>query len=205
MLTEAACERYGLPTQLSDEERHSGRLPEGHKVVKHLTRAEWQLTKRGFGPWARIYRPALGSERQCVQLCIPSWDALDTRHWLDASYLPPADLARLLGTYATRVMTPRGSTAVTGLELMTALHPPTRASEPDASGKRHSEHNPGSLGKDPVDCAPCEAPDGHPLLAGLPRFHKRGAGRSAGRRRRTTGRARSPMTSARSGIWWAST
>ncbi|MET9668435.1 helix-turn-helix transcriptional regulator [Streptomyces sp. NPDC006475] len=174
VLTEAACERYGLPTQLSDAERHSGRLPEGHKVVKHLTRAEWQLTKRGFGPWARIYRPALGSERQCVQLCIPSWGALDTRHWLDASYLPPADLARLLGTYATRVMTPRGSTAVTGLELMTALHPPTRASEPDASGKRHSEHNPGSLGKDPVDCAPCEAPDGHPLLAGLPRFHKRG-------------------------------
>ncbi|MEV0694137.1 hypothetical protein, partial [Streptomyces sp. NPDC050388] len=31
------------------------------------------------------------------------------------------------------------------------LHPPTRASEPDADGKRHSEHNPGSLGKDPVD------------------------------------------------------
>jgi hypothetical protein len=87
--------------------------------------------------------------------------------------LPPAELARLLGTYATRVMTPRGSTAVTGLELMTALHPPTRASEPDAGGKRHSEHNPGSLGKDPVDCAPCEAPDGHPLLADLPRFHRR--------------------------------
>jgi hypothetical protein len=70
-------------------------------------------------------------------------------------------------------MTPRGSTAVTGLELMTALHPATRASEPDADGKRHSERNPGSLGKDPVDCAPCEAPDGHPLLADLPRFHRR--------------------------------
>ncbi len=35
-------------------------------------------------------------------------------------------------------------------------------------------HNPGSLGTEPVDCAPCEAPDGHPLLAGLPRFHVRG-------------------------------
>ncbi len=56
---------------------------------------------------------------------------------------------------------------------MTALHPPTRASEADATGKRHSEHNPGSLGKEPVDCAPCEAPDGHPLLADLPRFHHR--------------------------------
>ena len=28
---------------------------------------------------------------------------------------------------------------------MTALHPPTRASEPDENGVRHSEHNPGSL------------------------------------------------------------
>ncbi|TJZ94632.1 telomere-associated protein Tap [Actinacidiphila oryziradicis] len=173
VLTEAACERYGLPLHLTEEERLSGRLPEGHKVIKQLARAEWKLTKRGFGPWARIYRPAQGSERMCVQLCIPGWDALDTRHWADAGQLPPAELARLLGTYATRVMTPRGSTAVTGLELMTALHPPTRASEPDASGQRHSEHNPGSLGKDPVDCAPCEAPDGHPLLADLPRFHRR--------------------------------
>lgn len=173
VLTEVACEYYGLPVTLTQQERLAGRLPEGHKVVKQLARADWQLTKRGFGPWARIYRPAQGSERSCVQLCIPSWDALDARHWADAGQLPPADLARLLGTYAARVMTPRGSTAVTGLELMTTLHPPTRASEPDATGKRHSEHNPGSLGKDPVDCAPCEAPDGHPVLADLPRFHHR--------------------------------
>lgn len=173
VLTETACEHYGLPVTLTKEERLAGRIPEGHKVIKQLVRADWKLTKRGFGPWARIYRPAQGSERACVQLCIPSWDALDTRHWADATQLPPADLARLLGTYASRVMTPRGSTAVTGLELMTALHPPTRASEPDETGKRHSEHNPGSLGKDPVDCAPCEAPDGHPLLADLPRFHHR--------------------------------
>jgi hypothetical protein len=173
VLTEAACERYGLPVRLSDGERRSGRLPETHKVIKQLERANWQLTKRGFGLWARIYRPAQGSQRNCVQLCIPSWDALDTRHWDNAAQLPPAELARLLGTYATRVMTPRGSTAVTGLELMTALHPPTRASEPDETGKRHSEHNPGSLGIHPVECAPCEAPDGHPLLAHLPRFHQR--------------------------------
>jgi transcriptional regulator with XRE-family HTH domain len=174
VLTGAALERYGLPETLTDEQRLAGRLPESHKVVKQLARAEWKLTKRGLGPWARIYRPAVGSERACVQLCIPSWNALDTRHWGGAAQLPPAELARVLGVYASRVMTPRGSTAVTGLELMTALHPPTRASEPDADGKRHSEHNPGSLGKDPVDCAPCEAPDGHPLLADLPRFHVRG-------------------------------
>ncbi|GAB1340545.1 helix-turn-helix transcriptional regulator [Streptomyces sp. E-15] len=174
VLTEAALERYGLPVTLTHEERLAGRIPEGHKVVKQLARAEWKLTKRGFGPWARIYRSATGSERACVQLCIPSWHALDARHWGEAGQLPPAELARVLGVYASRVMTPRGSTAVTGLELMTALHPPTRASEPDADGRRHSEHNPGSLGKDPVDCAPCEAPDGHPLLADLPRFHLRG-------------------------------
>ncbi|MFJ3440969.1 telomere-associated protein Tap [Streptomyces sp. NPDC086081] len=174
VLTEAALKRYGLPVALTNEERLAGRLPEGHKVVKQLARAEWKLTKRGLGPWARIYRPASGSERACVQLCIPSWHALDARHWGNAAQLPPAELARVLGVYASRVMTPRGSTAVTGLELMTALHPPTRASEPDADGRRHSEHNPGSLGKDPVDCAPCEAPDGHPLLADLPRFHVRG-------------------------------
>ncbi|MBK3590629.1 transcriptional regulator, partial [Streptomyces sp. MBT57] len=106
--------------------------------------------------------------------CIPSWNALDTRHWGEAGQLPPAELARVLGVYASRVMTPRGSTAVTGLELMTALHPPTRASAPDERGKRTSEHNPGSLGKDPVDPAPCEAPDGHPVLVDLPRFHVRG-------------------------------
>ncbi|MET8957128.1 helix-turn-helix transcriptional regulator [Streptomyces sp. NPDC004533] len=174
VLTEGALKRYGLPAVLTEEERLAGRIPEGHKVIKQLARADWKLTKRGFGPWARIYRPATGSERACVQLCIPSWHALDSRHWGEAGQLPPAELARLLGVYASRVMTPRGSTAVTGLELMTVLHPATRASEPDADGQRHSEHNPGSLGKDPVDCAPCEAPDGHPLLKDLPRFHVRG-------------------------------
>ncbi|MDX3403414.1 telomere-associated protein Tap [Streptomyces sp. ME01-18h] len=177
VLTESALERYGLPVTLTEEEKHAGRIPEGHKVIKQLARAEWKLTKRGFGPWARIYRPATGSERACVQLCIPSWNALDTRHWGEAGQLPPAELARVLGVYASRVMTPRGSTAVTGLELMTALHPPTRATAPDENGKRTGEHNPGSLGKDaiaPMNWPPCEVPDGHPVLKDLPRFHVRG-------------------------------
>lgn len=174
VLTEAACERYGLPAALSEAERLAGRLPEGHKVIKQLERADWQLTKRGLGPWARIYRPAEGSRRQCVQLCIPSWRALDDRSWGHAAQLPPPELARVLGVYAARVMTPIGSTAVTGLHLMTALNPPTRASEPDAHGRRHREHRPGSLGTEPLDPAPCEATDGHPVLAHLPRFHVRG-------------------------------
>ncbi|MGX1487871.1 hypothetical protein RKD41_000130 [Streptomyces tendae] len=146
VLTEAACERFGLPVSLSESERLAGRLPEGHKVVKQLQRAEWQLTKRGLGPWARIYRPALGGRRQCVQLCIPSWRALDGRAWGHAAQLEPAELARVLGVYAQRVMTPVGSPAVTGLQLMTALNPPTRAGQPDAEGRRHSEHRPESGG-----------------------------------------------------------
>jgi DNA-binding transcriptional regulator YiaG len=174
VLTEAACERYGLPASLSESERLAGRLPEGHKVIKQLKRADWQLTQRGLGPWARIYRPVQGGRRQCVQLCIPSWHALDDRAWGHAARLQPAELARVLGVYAQRVMTPVGSTAVTGLELMTALNPPTRASEPDADGHRHSERRPGSLGTHAVDPAPCEATDGHPVLAHLPRFHVRG-------------------------------
>ncbi|MFE2945367.1 telomere-associated protein Tap [Streptomyces sp. NPDC059255] len=178
VLTEAACERYGLPVALTEEERNTGRIPEGHKVIKQLTRAEWKLTKRGFGPWTRIYRPAKGPDRQCVQLCIPSWNALDPRFWGDAAQLPPAELARVLGAYASRVMTPRGSTAVTGLELMTALHPPTYAVRDEETGvlRQADDKTPGSLGKRPVDCAPCEAPDGHPVLNALdlPRFHVRG-------------------------------
>ncbi|WP_331746003.1 telomere-associated protein Tap [Streptomyces virginiae] len=176
VLTEAALERYGLPATLTAEERVAGRIPEGHKVIRQLTRADWQLTKRGFGPWARIYRPAKGSDRQCVQLCIPSWNALDPRFWGSAAQLPPAELARVLGVYAARVMTPRGSTAVTGLELMTALHPPTYAVRDEETGvlRQAAEKTPGSLGKNPIDPAPCEAPDGHPLLKDLPRFHVRG-------------------------------
>ncbi|PJM95274.1 telomere-associated protein Tap [Streptomyces sp. CB01373] len=178
VLTEAALKRYGLPVTLTDEERLAGRIPEGHKVVKQLVRAEWKLTKRGFGPWARIYRPAQGSERACVQLCIPSWHALDSRHWGGAAQLGPADLVRVLGVYASRVMTPRGSTAVTGLELMTALHPPTHAVRDEGTGgfRKSETKTPGSLGEQPVDPAPCEAPDGHPLLKNLPRFHVRGPG-----------------------------
>ncbi|WP_060888750.1 telomere-associated protein Tap, partial [Streptomyces scabiei] len=174
VLTEAACERYGLPAALSESEGLAGRLPEGHRVIRQLERADWQLTRRGLGPWARIYRPAQGGRRQCVQLCIPSWRALDGRAWGHAAQLEPAELARVLGVYAARVMTPVGSTAVTGLQLMTTLNPPTRASEPDESGRRHRELRPGSLGTEPVDPAPCEAIDGHPVLAHLPRFHVRG-------------------------------
>ncbi|TDU67107.1 helix-turn-helix transcriptional regulator [Streptomyces sp. KS 21] len=188
VLTAAAAVRYGLPEKLSDEERRAGRLPEGHKVLKQLAKADWQLTQRGFGPWARIYRPAEGGQRRCVQLCVVSWDALDVRDWGDKdkgllpAMLPPAELARVLGTFAARVLTPRGTTAVTGLELMTALRPPSRRARDeetgewrtDADGQFVRERIPGSLPERILDAVPCEVPDGHPLLADLPRYHQRG-------------------------------
>lgn len=171
VLTASAAERLGLPAMLED--RRGLRLPDDHKVLKQLTVTKWKLTKRGFGPWARVYRTADGTRRQCVQFAVVPWGALDTRSWGTAHQLEPAELARLLGTYATRVITPCGSTAVTGLELMTALRPPTRAVKDPATGGWVSGPMPGSL-TEPVECAPPEAPDGHPAVAALyPRFHQR--------------------------------
>jgi len=167
VLTAAAAVRLGLPERLEGPEaRRSLRLSDDHPVVKQLTRAKWKLTQRGFGPWARIYRPATAGRRQCVQLAVLSWDALDPRAWPGVAEMAPAEIARVLGVYAARVLTPRGSTAVTGLELMTSLRPPTRAVQDRATGQWVSGHNPGSLGTEPVDPAPPEAPAEHPVAQG---------------------------------------
>ncbi|WP_229883935.1 telomere-associated protein Tap [Streptomyces omiyaensis] len=169
VLTASALERYGLPAALSEQERHAGRLTAGHKVVKQIERAGLQMTQRGLGPWARLYRDPEGSRRRCVQLCILPWDALNTREWGrkdDPELLltmHPADLARYLGLYAARVMTPRGSTATTGLELMTALRPPTRAEKDPATGEFKRAFNDDALTQlYPV--VECEVPDEHPIL-----------------------------------------
>ncbi|MER6100711.1 helix-turn-helix domain-containing protein [Streptomyces sp. NPDC001728] len=165
VLTASAAVKFGLPERLEGhEQRRSLRLPEDHPVVKQVAKAKWQLTQRGFGPWARIYRKAQGRERQCVQLAIPSWDALDERSWPGVSEMEPADIARVLGVYAQRVITPRGSTAVSGLELMTALRPPTRPKRDEETGNWISGYNPGSLGTEPMDPAPPEATPEHPVV-----------------------------------------
>ncbi|MFI1508212.1 telomere-associated protein Tap [Streptomyces sp. NPDC020597] len=165
VLTAAAAVTLGLPERLEGhEQRRSLRLPEDHPVVKQVVQAKWRLTQRGFGPWARIYRKAQGRERQCVQLAILSWDALDERSWPGVTEMEPADVARVLGIYAQRVITPRGSTAVSGLELMTALRPPTRAVQDPATGSWIAGHNPGSLGTEPMDPAPPEATPEHPVV-----------------------------------------
>ncbi|MGW1216684.1 telomere-associated protein Tap [Streptomyces sp. NPDC002499] len=165
VLTAAAAVKLGLPERLEGhEQRRSLRLPQDHPVVKQVTKAKWQLTQRGFGPWARIYRKATGNQRQCVQLAVLSWDALDERSWPGVTDMDAADIARVLGTYAMRVITPRGSTAVSGLELMTALRPPTKAVQDPATGNWVSGHNPGSLGTEPMDPAPPEATPEHPVV-----------------------------------------
>ncbi|MYR87201.1 helix-turn-helix domain-containing protein [Streptomyces sp. SID685] len=167
VLTAAAAVKLGLPERLEGhEQRRSLRLPEDHPVVKQVVKAKWRLTQRGFGPWARIYRKAQGRERQCVQLAVLSWDALDERSWPGVSEMEPADIARVLGVYATRVITPRGSTAVSGLELMTALRPPTKPERDEETGNWVSAYNPGSLGTEPMDPAPPEATAEHPVVVG---------------------------------------
>ncbi|TXS46994.1 telomere-associated protein Tap [Streptomyces sp. t39] len=169
VLTASALERFGLPAALSEEERHAGRLPSGHKVIKQIERAGLQMTQRGLGPWARLYRDPEGSRRRCVQLCILPWNALDTREWGrkdDPELLltmHPADLARYLGLYAARVMTPRGSTATTGLELMTALRPPTRSEKDEATGEFKRAFNDDAL-THLYPVVECEVPDEHPIL-----------------------------------------
>ncbi|WP_435059756.1 telomere-associated protein Tap [Streptomyces sp. bgisy060] len=162
VLTAAAAVRLGLPERLED--RRGLRLPEDHPVVKQVLKAKWQLTQRGFGPWARIYRKAQGRERQCVQLAILPWDALDSRSWPGVTEMEPADVARVLGVYAQRVITPRGGTAVNGLELMTALRPPTRPVRDEETGNWVSGLNPGSLGTEPMDPAPPEGQPEHPAI-----------------------------------------
>ncbi|MFF7903718.1 telomere-associated protein Tap [Streptomyces sp. NPDC007920] len=162
VVTAAAAAKLGLPERLED--RRGLRLPEDHPVVKQVLKAKWQLTQRGFGPWARIYRKAQGRDRQCVQLAILPWDALDSRSWPGVAQMEPADVARVLGVYAQRVITPRGGTAVNGLELMTALRPPTRPVRDEATGNWVSGLNPGSLGTEPMDPAPPEGQPEHPAI-----------------------------------------
>ncbi|WP_327075518.1 helix-turn-helix domain-containing protein (plasmid) [Kitasatospora purpeofusca] len=166
VVTDAALAELGLPPMGRDEKKEFvqrlGQLPKTHKAVKALEKAGWQLTQRGLGPWARIYRTPEDGRRQCVQLCIPAWGALPTRDWSAVpDSLDAPGLARLLGTYAKRVLTPRGSTAVSGLELVTALRPPTRAVRTDTGWTSGPVE--GSRPKDAFDAAPPEVPDVHPL------------------------------------------
>lgn len=161
ILTEGSVAHFGLPTDLADQE--DLRLPADHKALKSLTKAGWELTKAGFGPWPRIFK-RLDGKRHCIQLFLTPWGALENRVWGQAGELPAGDLATMLGTYARLVITPRGTVAVTGEELMTSLRPPTKAEWSQDEGKYVSAKVPHTL-HTLADPAPCEAPDEHPVVA----------------------------------------
>ncbi|GGR00704.1 telomere-associated protein Tap [Kitasatospora griseola] len=168
VVTDAALAELGLPPMGRDEKKEFvprlGQLPKSHRVVKQLEKAGWLLTQRGLGPWARIYRTPEDGKRQCVQLSIPGWGALGSGGWTIPAGLDAPGLARLLGTYATRVLTPRGSTAVSGLDLVTALRPPTKAVRTEAGWTSGPVE--GSRPRDAFDPAPPEVPEMHPLAQG---------------------------------------
>ncbi|MFK4122898.1 hypothetical protein [Streptomyces longwoodensis] len=175
VLTASALERYGLPAALSQGEQRAGRLAAGHKVVKQIEKTGLQLTQRGFGPWARVYREPEGSKRRCGQLCILPWNALDAREWdkkddpqLRRCNRPTSPATS--GLYAARVMTPRGSTATTGLELMTALRPPTHAEKDPATGEFKRAFNDDALTQ-VYPVVECKFPDEHPALKGKCAWH----------------------------------
>ncbi|MFI7296874.1 telomere-associated protein Tap [Streptomyces sp. NPDC050121] len=162
VLTPAASAALNLPAALDDRARL--RLPDSHPVITHLQQAGFSLTRRGFGPWPRVFRPITNNKRASVQLAITAWGALSQDGW-NLPPLSPTDLARILGLYSDRLLTPRGSTAVCGEELMTALRPPTRAHRDPDNGRWSSAPNPRGL-HTALEPAPPEAPDAHPLARG---------------------------------------
>lgn len=161
ILTVGAVAHFGLPPDLADQE--DLRLPADHKAIRSLTKAGWELTKAGFGLWPRIFK-RLDGKRHCIQLFLIPWGALENRVWGQAGDLPAGGLATMLGTYARLVITPRGTVAVTGEELMTSLRPPTKAEWSEKENKYVSAKVPHTL-HTVVDPAPCEAPDEHPAVA----------------------------------------
>jgi hypothetical protein len=164
VLTPSAGDYLGLPPELPD--RATLRLPADHPQMTALKEDGWSLTRTGFGPWARIYLPVQNNRRRSIQLAVTAWHALSDGSWNGApTDAEPAQLARWLGRYAERVLTPRGSAAVCGQELMTALRPPTKPEFDPAINRWRSGRNSGALWG-PVEPAPPEAHAAHPLAQG---------------------------------------
>ncbi|WP_315904092.1 hypothetical protein [Streptomyces sp. CBG31] len=163
VLAPPAIQHLGLPPALDD--RNQLRLPDSHPEISRLRGAGFLLTRSGFGPWTRVYLPVENGKRSCVQLALAGWGALSDRDGWNLPDLQPGPLAALLGTYADRVITPTGSTAVCGQELMTALRPATRADYSPAAGRWVSAQNANAL-VGPLEPALPEAHDAHPLAKG---------------------------------------
>ncbi|MFI5867708.1 telomere-associated protein Tap [Streptomyces sp. NPDC051546] len=165
ILTAAATKKFGLPEILEDV-RHQ-RLPDSHKVVKAIAKSGFELTKRGFSPWTRIYKPIdkeNGGNRACVQIGIVSWDALGAKSgWYLDEGTSAADIARTLGIYTQRVIAPRGTMGSSGLELMLQLRPATRP----AWSEEEQKYVPGRIEEHlhrTVKAVPCEAHASHPVV-----------------------------------------
>ncbi|MEW2635432.1 DUF927 domain-containing protein [Streptomyces sp. NPDC048389] len=165
ILTAAATKKFGLPDTLEDV--RSQRLPDNHKVVKAIAKSGFELTKRGFSPWTRIYKPIdkeKGGTRACVQIGIVPWDALGAKSgWYLGEDTPAADIARTLGIYTQRVISPRGTMGSSGLELMLQLRPSTRP----VWSEEEQKYVPGKIEEHlhrTVKAVPCEANENHPVV-----------------------------------------
>ena len=170
----AACRRPGGPARPA-----AARGPHGHQAAR---RSRVEVDEARVRPVGADLPPGAGlgaAMRAAVQSC-PGTRSTPAPG-ATAGQLPPAELARLAGQCtlpgddAARLHRRHRS----GADDRAAPADPRRREDPDRQGD--SEHDPGSLGEEPVDCAPCEAPDGHPAArrpAALPPAHpRRGAGR----------------------------
>ncbi|MET8703614.1 transcriptional regulator [Kitasatospora sp. NPDC004723] len=164
VLTESATVAFGLPVEIED--RKNLRLPADHPAAVALTEAGWSLSRAGLAPWSLLFKG-----REEVRIAVLPWDAFgDHMRWggiADVASTPSA-LAYSLGLYAERVLSPTGSTAGCGLALMEAVRPPTRIVFEKGTGRMHREPIEGSLSV-PVDPAPPEAIDEHPVAEGRTR------------------------------------
>ncbi|MGW5852009.1 telomere-associated protein Tap [Streptomyces sp. NPDC055254] len=160
VLTESAVEALGLPAQLDDRKRL--RVPDDHPAVKGVEEAGWTMSRAGLGAWTHLYR-----NRDEVRIAVVSWGAFgEHMRWGDMDFVAvdPSAFAYTLGLYAERVVSPTGSTAGCSLTLMEAVRPRTRLVYDQGTRRMRRVPVPGSL-SEPVDPAPPEAPDEHPLAA----------------------------------------
>ncbi|MGN9821884.1 telomere-associated protein Tap [Streptomyces sp. SD11] len=159
VLAESAVEFLGLPVRLDDRKRL--RVSDDHPAVKAVEEGGWKLSRAGLSPWSFLFK-----NRTEVHIASVPWGAFaDHLRWggIEDVAADPGALAYVLGLYSDRVITPSGSTAACSLALMTAVRPPTRlVRDHTAGGRLRRVPVEGSLSA-PVDPAPPEAPDEHPI------------------------------------------
>ncbi|WP_331725876.1 type II toxin-antitoxin system prevent-host-death family antitoxin [Streptomyces sp. NBC_00470] len=172
VLTTQAALALGLPESIGGADRA---LPADHQAIADLAAHGWQLPQRGdkpwFSTWARIYQK-VERGRRSVQLAVLPWGALTAGGWplpfdkdTKKPLSTPAEVVKFLREFSNRFLTPVGTTAVTGQEMMRALRPRTRAWREESTGKLRPKWNTNAL-LVPVDPAPPEATKDHPLAEG---------------------------------------